>query len=258
MLSLNSLKVCWVKTHTATCWYRTGKRGISPGETQSPCQPRPQGSPPQWGFSPPAFCILSPRRPQQSPNPPPPSFWASCSGCTRHRAAVRAHYFALIPWDPQSNFWVLFLLYRKSEFLATRACSLTAWFQSTNHFFSGRLLNATHTTTGTPSDFPCIKKHKIVPDRKNTKTLFYEWKSRTRFRKNTQWSPSLWFRWLFFPSCSDISSTVTRMFSKYLHGLSSANYKDWQNAYSITLKTILNTLHSQHVAAYRILWKLSF
>lgn len=108
MLSLNSLKVCWVKTHTATCWYRTGKRGISPGETQSPCQPRPQGSPPQWGFSPPAFCILSPRRPQQSPNPPPPSFWASCSGCTRHRAAVRAHYFALIPWDPQSNFWVLF------------------------------------------------------------------------------------------------------------------------------------------------------
>lgn len=46
-------------------------------------------------------------------------------------------------------------------------------FQSTNHFFSARLLNATHGTSGTPSDFPCIKTHKIVPDRKNTKTLFF-------------------------------------------------------------------------------------
>lgn len=56
----------------------------------------------------PLFAFSPHADPSSLPIPPPPSFWASCSGCTRHRAAVRAHYFALIPWDPQSNFWVLF------------------------------------------------------------------------------------------------------------------------------------------------------
>lgn len=118
-----------------------------------------------------------------------------------------------------------------------------------------RHLKATCIITGTSSDFPFIKTHKIVPDRKNAKTLLYEQKCRTVFRKNTQQSPSLWFSWLF-SSCSDISSTTPCIVFKYFYSLGQpCNYMDWENIYTITLKTILNVLDSQYVAAYKILKK---
>lgn len=81
-----------------------------------------------------------------------------------------------------------------------------------------RRLKATCITTGTSSGFPFVKTCKIVPDRKNAKTLLYEQKCRTVFRKNTQQSPSLWFSWLS-SSCFDISSTTPCTVFKYFYSL---------------------------------------